>query len=80
MSEDLGDFVKELASDFTECPKCGCDEALILAMGLKENEGKMKIFCPACSQDEDEGKGYVVEDGKIIEEYDLEFVEPETAA
>lgn len=54
--EEKGEFVKELARDFTECPKCGCDEALVIAIGIGENVGRAKIFCPVCV------KGYLVKD------------------
>ena len=32
--------------DFVTCPDCGCDEALIIAVGLEENKGKLQVFCP----------------------------------
>ena len=36
--------------DFVTCPDCGCDEALIIAVGIKENKGKFQAFCPICEQ------------------------------
>jgi len=35
-------------TEFKKCPKCGCEEALIIAVGEKENLGKVKVFCPIC--------------------------------
>ena len=36
--------------DFTTCSDCGCDEALITAVGVGEDIGKLQIFCPACQK------------------------------
>ena len=41
---------EEKDSDFTICPDCSCDEALIIAVGHKENKGKLQVFCPVCEQ------------------------------
>lgn len=46
MSQNEKEVEKNL--DFTVCPDCGCDEALILAVGILENEGKLRIYCPVC--------------------------------
>jgi len=34
--------------DFTTCPKCGCDKALITAVWIAEDLGKLEIYCPVC--------------------------------
>ncbi len=50
-------LAKKVGRDFTECPKCGCDEALIVAVGILENEGKLTVFCPVCQKCLIKGKG-----------------------
>lgn len=47
MSEDLCD----LEGNFTECPRCGCGEALITSHN-PENLEEVICYCPDCSSEE----------------------------